>query len=202
MQTLILITIIGGLIGIILAMLMRKKYPKGAYAALIAAPVLAAAGGFIALDPALTPRATPLPQRSAQDAPPPMATTPKAMAKEEAQLREALAENPANSYAILQLGGLYIAQERYHDAIVLLTKAHDQHPDDRDIALQLSTAYFTRGLRAAEYGEYDKAARSLKLAQTITPDDSPFKDDIPIFLQKIEMKQQQEQTPQTKATPP
>lgn len=107
---------------------------------------------------------------------------------QETALRTKLSQDPENATTILDLSGLYIAQERFTDAIALLRDAQRKHPENDDFALQLSAAHFAKGLLFAENNDYKNAIKSLQYAQAVAPENTPFLPDIEHFIEQLEKK--------------
>ena len=117
--------------------------------------------------------------------PPPLADS---YAQEEKSLKENLVQKPDNATIILDLAGLYIAQEKFDQAISLLRDAQRKAPDNDDYALQLAAAHFAKGLLYAENGEYEQGLKSLYYALAEAPENAPFLPDIEHFIDQLEKK--------------
>ena len=105
-------------------------------------------------------------------------------ANEEETLRQNLEKDPNDHSALTQLGGLLTKQERYDEAIAILTEGWRKN-DHKDIKLQLAAAYFAKGLLFAEKEDYSTALYLLRVAKTKAPTDAPFYDDIQIFIDEV-----------------
>jgi tetratricopeptide (TPR) repeat protein len=88
----------------------------------------------------------------------------------------------------LEKAGIHIQRGHFDEAIALLTPHHEKEQDNNDIALQLATAYFARGLLHAENDKKNEALQDLNAARSITPPDAPYLDDIQHFIEIIEKK--------------
>ena len=108
------------------------------------------------------------------------------IALEETFLLQELDAKPDDVEALLQLSGVYISQEKFTRAITLLGDALDKNAGHRDIALQLSSAHFAQGLLFAEHKDKAKALISLREAQRIAPEGTPFLPDLRHFIGEIE----------------
>ncbi len=100
-------------------------------------------------------------------------------------LTERMVKNAIQDGSALKLAGLYIAQEKFDDAIKLLKAARKKQPDNKDIALQLATAYFAKGLLKAEHNKYEDALENLEQARKDAPEDAPFLEDLDFFIKRI-----------------
>ncbi len=97
-------------------------------------------------------------------------------------LSKQLAKSPDDIEIMAQLAALYISEDRLEKAIKLLEARAN---DNDNLKLQLSTAYFAKGLRYAENGQKEQALGDLQTASSIAPKDAPFLPDIDYFINKV-----------------
>lgn len=117
--------------------------------------------------------------------------------KEEQLLRAGIGDKvsgfrPSDIERILKLAGIYTSQERYQETIDLIGLAQKEYPNDNDLALQISTAYFAWGLKNAEQQQKDQALKMLEKARMSAPEGAPFLEDLESFIQIIQAEPQAE----------
>lgn len=105
-------------------------------------------------------------------------------------LHAALEERPDDLQAVSALSGALIAMEDYDAAIQLIENRPVSDRADTRLKIQLSTAYFAMGLKAAEEKSYGSALDALGRAEDIAPRDAPFREDLSIFINQIGLLEQ------------
>ncbi len=159
---------------------MRTSYPLGFHALCILIPSAIAGTGFLILPP--PPQTSTLPPLDQEILDEGISNNWQSY---EQDLREKLSHAPNDIDLLTELAGNLIAQEKFDEAIILLNSAIEKQPHD-DLSLQLTTAYFAKGLLHAEQKNYDTALELLHQAQSVAPPNTPFLPDIMHFIKIIE----------------
>jgi|GEM_PF-2421114 len=94
-------------------------------------------------------------------------------------------ESPDDLESVVYLANAYMNREEYDIAISLLKSKEKLFPAE-DIKVQLTTAYFAKGLLFAEQGNFKAALTDLKTAQKIAPEGTTFLPDLKHFIMIIE----------------
>ena len=177
----ILCAVVSAFVTIYVIMPLARERPKTVFALMVVIPCSALALYMYLGAPGLS-------GLSAEFARSPARKKAQAMIKEEMEEIHALYKDPGNPDLILKLGGLQVAEGRFEPAIATLERGRAIAPEDRDIALQLSAAYFAQGLRYAEQRDRDKALENLKKAKAVAPADAPFAHDLDSFIEVLQRK--------------
>lgn len=96
-----------------------------------------------------------------------------------------LKADPDNLRLVSALSGTLIAEERYDEAIALIEGRSRSDMGDERLKMQYGTAFFAKGLMAAENKQYEDALRLMQRAQEVAPEDAPFKDDLDLFMKQV-----------------
>jgi len=112
--------------------------------------------------------------------------SPAATFDEIEAMEQRVANNPKDMDAVLILVGYYMSRENYDATIALLVEKTALFPNNNDVFLQLSTAYFAKGLLRAENALYTEALELLETALEIAPSEAPFLPDLKHFIRMIE----------------
>ncbi|MGH1403608.1 MAG: tetratricopeptide repeat protein [Alphaproteobacteria bacterium] len=174
------LTIISWILSIIGLKHLRASRPLAFHALCILIPSTIASIGFLTLPPPMQQSTLPPLDQEILDE----GATNNWNSSEQA-LRDQLVKAPDDINLLTELAGNLIAQEKFDEAITLLENALEKQMHD-DLSLQLSTAYFAKGLLHAEKKNYDTALSLLRQAHAKAPSNAPFLPDILHFVKIIE----------------
>lgn len=178
-DVIIMAAVVGGAISLIIVSKIISSRPKLAYGLMVLIPAIFMVCAYFAV----------VTFSAIQD----KADVARASASDDvAILQIQLKENPDDLTLVSALSGTLIAEERYDEAIALIEGRPRSDMGDERLKMQYGTAFFAKGLMAAENRQYEDALALMRRAQDVAPKDAPFRDDLDLFMKQVTALQQAE----------
>ncbi len=186
MDVVIMAAVVGGVVSLFIVSKILSSRPKLAYGLMILIPAMFMACAYFAV---MTFSAFEQKADMAREA----AYNEVVQNNDVAFLQAQLKANPDDLTLVSALSGTLIAEERYDDAIALIEGRPLSDMADERLQTQYGTAYFAKGLMAAENKQYEDALTLMQRAQDVTPEGVPFKGDLDLFMKQVTALQQAEE---------
>lgn len=178
MDVIIMAAVVGGVVSLFIVSKILSSRPKLAYGLMILIPAMFMACAYFAV---MTFSAFEQKADMARDA----AYNEVVQNNDVAFLQAQLKANPDDLTLVSALSGTLIAEERYDEAIALIEGRPLSDMADERLQTQYGTAYFAKGLMAAENKQYEDALKLLQRAQDVTPEGVPFMEGLDLFIELI-----------------